>query len=154
MDKKMLGQNRIKFPTFLKRLSIIFHLIMLCDNLFWWYHQSSLWSNETFLFHIKDPLTLHIHLISEKNKRLICVFKWIPKKFHWSGSSFLRFNPYPANTESDKPLPPVNRARPTCTSVQSDQALYCWLTNIRFSSWLSLKMMMDSAKNGRWIIPW
>ena len=25
------------------------------------------------------------------------------------------------------------RARPTCTTVQSDQALYCWLTNFKFS---------------------
>ena len=47
------------------------------------------------------------------------------------------------------------RARPTCTSVQCDQALYCWPT----SSWyqvlilISLKMIMDSAKNWRWIIP-
>ena len=24
------------------------------------------------------------------------------------------------------------RARPACTSVQSDQALYCWLTNFKF----------------------
>ena len=27
------------------------------------------------------------------------------------------------------------RARPGCTSVQSDQTLYCWLTNFKFSSW-------------------
>ena len=26
------------------------------------------------------------------------------------------------------------RARPACTSVQSDQALYCWLTNCKFPS--------------------
>ena len=38
------------------------------------------------------------------------------------------------------PTPKVNRlrhqyrARPACTSVQSDQALYCWLTNFKFSS--------------------
>ena len=25
--------------------------------------------------------------------------------------------------------------RPVCISVQSDQALYCWLTNFRFSPW-------------------
>ena len=27
------------------------------------------------------------------------------------------------------------RARPGCTSMQSDQALYCWQTNFKFSSW-------------------
>ena len=26
-------------------------------------------------------------------------------------------------------------ARPACTSMHSDQALYCWLTNFKFSSW-------------------
>ena len=39
------------------------------------------------------------------------------------------------------------RARSACTSVQSDQILYCWLTNFKF-----LKMIMESSKNGRWII--
>ena len=27
-----------------------------------------------------------------------------------------------------------HRARPACTSVQSDQDLYCWLANFKFSS--------------------
>ena len=45
------------------------------------------------------------------------------------------------------------RARPACTFVQSDQALYCWLTNSIFLILLSLKMITDSSKNGRWIIP-
>ena len=43
------------------------------------------------------------------------------------------------------------RARPAFMSVQSDQALYCWLTS---SSLLEItKMIMDSFKTGRWIIP-
>ena len=42
------------------------------------------------------------------------------------------------------------RAKPTCTSVQSDLALYCWMANYKL---VSLKMTMDSSKNGRWIIP-
>ena len=34
------------------------------------------------------------------------------------------------------------RTRPACSSVQSDQALYCWQTNFRFSSlvWTVLEM--------------
>ena len=32
------------------------------------------------------------------------------------------------------------RTRPACTSVQSDQALYSWLTNL-----ISLKMIKDSS---------
>ena len=42
------------------------------------------------------------------------------------------------------------KARPACTSMQSDQALllYCWLTNIDIT-----KMKMDIAKNVRSIIP-
>ena len=43
------------------------------------------------------------------------------------------------------------RARPAWTSGQSDQALYCWLTNLRF--FISLKMIMESSKTWRWIIP-
>ena len=39
-------------------------------------------------------------------------------------------------------------ARPASTSMQSDQALKCWLTIL-----ISLKMIMDSSKNGGWIIP-
>ena len=27
------------------------------------------------------------------------------------------------------------RVRPACTSMQPDQASYCWLTNFKFSSW-------------------
>ena len=26
------------------------------------------------------------------------------------------------------------RVRPACTFIQSDQALYCWMTNLKFSS--------------------
>ena len=54
-------------------------------------------------------------------------------------------NPYPANTES---LCHQYRARPACTSVQSDQTLYCWLINFK-----SLKMIMESAEKWRWISP-
>ena len=44
------------------------------------------------------------------------------------------------------------RARSAYTSVQSNQALYCWMTNL--SSHLDIpKMKMDSANNGRWINP-
>ena len=42
------------------------------------------------------------------------------------------------------------RARLVGTSLQSDQALYYWLTNVKY---LSQKMKMDSPKNGKWIIP-
>ena len=48
------------------------------------------------------------------------------------------------------------RARPACTSVQSDQAeaLYCcWLTNFKFSSWYPYKSIMESSEDGRRIIP-
>ena len=45
------------------------------------------------------------------------------------------------------------RARPACTSVQSDQALYCWLTNFKVFPLISLKMIMESSINARWIIP-
>ena len=45
-------------------------------------------------------------------------------------------------------------ARPACTSVQSDQTLYWWLTNLKVFTWKSLlKMIMDRSKNGKWIIP-
>ena len=40
------------------------------------------------------------------------------------------------------------RARPACSSTQSDQALYCWVFIL-----ISLKIILDSAKNFRWIIP-
>ena len=40
------------------------------------------------------------------------------------------FNPYLAETES---LCHLYRARPACTSMPSDQAIYCLLTNIKFS---------------------
>ena len=40
-----------------------------------------------------------------------------------------------------------------CISVQSEQALYCWLTNFKFSSWYPLKMIMDSLKTGKCFIP-
>ena len=40
-------------------------------------------------------------------------------------------NPYPANTPKVSSLFHQHRARPACTS---DQALYCWLTNFKFSS--------------------
>ena len=39
------------------------------------------------------------------------------------------------------------RARPACTDVQSDHALYCWLTNCQSFILISLNMIMDSAKN-------
>ena len=38
------------------------------------------------------------------------------------------------------------RARPTCKSMQSDQALYCWLTRFKFSSWISLKTIGEFQK--------
>ena len=44
-------------------------------------------------------------------------------------------------------------ARPACTFVQSDQALYCYLTTFQVLVLISLKMIMGSSKNGRWIIP-
>ena len=44
------------------------------------------------------------------------------------------------------------RARWACTSMQSDQALYCWLINLKFSFWYPL---YDNRQfqNWRWIIP-
>ena len=42
-------------------------------------------------------------------------------------------NPYPAGTKTDLYLPSVKSQTTVCTSMQSDQALYCWLTNIKFS---------------------
>ena len=44
-----------------------------------------------------------------------------------------------------------HRARPSCTSMHSNQFLYCWLINFLIK--ISLKMIMDRSKNGRWIIP-
>ena len=43
-----------------------------------------------------------------------------------------RFNPLPARTE--RALPEQYRARPACTSMQTDQAQYCWLANLKFST--------------------
>ena len=45
------------------------------------------------------------------------------------------------------------RARSAYTSVQSDQALYFWLTKFKFSSRTCLKLKMDNSKNERWTIP-
>ena len=48
-------------------------------------------------------------------------------------------------------LCPQYRVKPACTSVQSDQALYCWQTN--FNSHIDIpKMRMDFAKNEKWSI--
>ena len=44
------------------------------------------------------------------------------------------------------------RARPTCTSMQSDQALYSVNWPSSNSHFDTSKMKMYSAKNGRWII--
>ena len=44
-------------------------------------------------------------------------------------------------------------ARPACTSMQSDQDLYYWPTQLQVFILISLKMIMHSAKNGRWIMP-
>ena len=41
------------------------------------------------------------------------------------------------------------RARPAFTSAQSDHTLYFWLTNFKFRSLYVLKIIMDSAENGR-----
>ena len=53
-------------------------------------------------------------------------------------------NPYPTGNES---LCHQYRARPACTFVQSDQALYYWLTNFHVLILISLKMIMVSPKN-------
>ena len=45
------------------------------------------------------------------------------------------------------------RARPACTSVKSDQALYCCLTNFQVLILIPLNMIKDGSKNVRWIIP-
>ena len=63
----------------------------------------------------------------------------------------LYVNPYPAGTESDWPCYHY-RARQACTSMQSDQALYCWLTIFKLSSFIP-KMIMDSSKKVSWVIP-
>ena len=47
---------------------------------------------------------------------------------------------FSAGTESRVSLCHQYWARPACTSVQSDQALYCWLT--KFSSWYSYIIMI------------
>ena len=44
-------------------------------------------------------------------------------------------------------------ARLAYTSVQYNQALYCWLTNLKVLIFISLKMIMDSSKISRWNIP-
>ena len=49
------------------------------------------------------------------------------KHGHIRSSIILNF--LPAGTESNKSLPPVKNQ----ASLQSDQAFYCWLTNIIFS---------------------
>ena len=38
-------------------------------------------------------------------------------------------------------------ARPVCTSMQSDQTLYCRLTNFQVLILISLKIIMDGSKN-------
>ena len=44
------------------------------------------------------------------------------------------------------------RARPDCTSVQSDQALLLLADQFRVFILTSLKMIMECSKNRRWII--
>ena len=44
------------------------------------------------------------------------------------------------------------RAWPAFTSMQSNQALYCWLTNFKVLILTSLKMTMKCYKHGRCII--
>ena len=56
------------------------------------------------------------------------------------------YNPYLDETESYFSLCHQYRARPVCTSMQSDQALYCWLTSYQVIILISLKMIMDSSK--------
>ena len=41
------------------------------------------------------------------------------------------------------------RARPACTYVQFDQALYCWLTNFKFSTFDILKT--DNGEFQKWM---
>ena len=41
-------------------------------------------------------------------------------------------------------------ARPAFTTVQTDQALYCWMTN--FLILISLKVVMSTPKNESWVI--
>ena len=60
-------------------------------------------------------------------------------------------NPYPAE-------PKVicfchqYRARPACTSMKSDQALYCWLAKFKYLD-IPKNDNGQCQKNGKWIIP-
>ena len=60
----------------------------------------------------------------------------------------LSFNPNPAGTETNYNLCHQYRVRHLCSLTR----LYYLLISFTFSSWYPLKMIMDSSKNGRWII--
>ena len=59
------------------------------------------------------------------------------------------FNPYPAGTESYQPLPPVQSQ--TSLHISGSLLLAKQLT-VEVLILMSLKMKMNSSKNGRWII--
>ena len=60
-------------------------------------------------------------------------------------SYILLLNPYPAGTKMIS-LCYQCRARPVCTSVQSDEALYCWITNFQVFILISLNMIQKGKK--------
>ena len=70
-------------------------------------------------------------------------------------------NPYPAGTESDQSLPLVSRSNLSCTHVQSQAGLHTcavrkgsilMANHLQALVLIFLKLIMESSKNGRWII--
>ena len=77
--------------------------------------------------------------------------------FLWCDDIFISFYPlsfcnckwlaFATSIEPGQPAPEVG------SSIQSDQALYSWLTVFQVLILMSLKIIMESSKNRIWIIP-
>ena len=114
-----------------------------------------------------------INLLYIYNAQLIyCMPAWRPSQFDkilfctllnvynlvWKFiKNYARRSEHLRRTNDLNPIPKVtslcdqNWSRPACTSMKSDQALYCWPTNFKFTSWFP--KILDSSKNGRWTSP-
>ena len=70
------------------------------------------------------------------------------------GSIFLKiyFKHYSARNDSDYNFCNQYRARPACTSIQSDQGSILLADQLQVLILGSLKMIIENSKNRRWII--
>ena len=66
-----------------------------------------------------------------KNLFKISLFNWenVNVLIIFDIAHYIWYYPYPAGTQSDKPL------SYTVQTVQSQQALYCWLAHFKYLSW-------------------